>query len=143
MRIDNFDTLEDGGPTWITLDQRGASVGRRASMDWILPDPAKHVSSHHFDIQYHDGAYWLRDVSTNGTYLQGSYYRIDGPVQLKGGERLIVGHYIIAVELSTRQAPAPARQQRPGVTVDPWGALVRMRIPGIWGRTPIPVGLRR
>jgi type VI secretion system protein ImpI len=122
MRIDNFDTLDDGGPTWITLDQRGASVGRRASMDWILPDPAKHVSSHHFDIQYDNGAYWLRDVSTNGTYLQGSYYRIDGPLHLKGGERLIVGHYIIAVELSTRQA-APPRQQQSGVTIDPWGGI--------------------
>lgn len=141
MRIDNFDTLEDGGPTWITLDQRGASVGRRASMDWILPDPAKHVSSHHFDIQYHDGAYWLRDVSTNGTYLQGSYYRIDGPVQLKGGERLIVGHYIIAVELSTRQAPAPARQQRPGVTVDPWGGIGTDADPWDMGADPNTGGL--
>lgn len=123
LRIDNFDTLEDGGPTWITLDERGASVGRRTSMDWILPDPAKHVSSHHFDIQFHEGGYWLRDTSTNGTYLQGSHYRIDGPIQLKGGERLIVGHYVIAVELATRDAAAPPRQQQPGVTIDPWGGI--------------------
>ena len=110
LRIDNFDTLDDGGPTWITLDQRGASIGRRASMDWVLPDPAKHISGHHFDIQYSDGAYWLRDVSTNGTYVQGSPHRIDGVQRLNGGERLVVGHYVIVVDLGggAQVAPPPA-----------------------------------
>ena len=115
LRIDNFDTLDDGGPTWITLDQRGASVGRRPSMDWTLPDPAKHISGHHFDIQFSDGAYWLRDVSTNGTYLQGSHHRIEGPQRLGGGERLIVGHYVIAVDLGGAgavQAP-PVQMSQP------------------------------
>ncbi|MFK7836764.1 MAG: type VI secretion system-associated FHA domain protein TagH [Sulfitobacter sp.] len=122
LRIDNFDTLEDGGPTWITLDQRGASIGRRASMDWILPDPAKHVSSHHFDIQFADGTYWLRDVSTNGTYLQGQYHRIEGALALQGGERLIVGHYVIAVELGN-QAPAAVPVGQTSATTDPWGGV--------------------
>lgn len=92
-------------------------------MDWILPDSAKHVSGHHFDIQYSDGAYWLRDVSTNGTYLQGSHSRVDGPLQLKGSERLIAGRYIIAVELSTPQVAPPVRQGQPGVTVHSLGGL--------------------
>lgn len=119
LRIDNFDTLENGGPTWISLDGRGASAGRRTSMDWVLPDPAKHVSSHHFDIQYSNGTYWIRDVSTNGTFLQGSRYRIEGVIELRGGERLIVGHYVIAVEM------LPAQQERTqhGLTLDPWNKV--------------------
>ncbi|MCX7561629.1 type VI secretion system-associated FHA domain protein TagH [Sulfitobacter sp. F26204] len=120
MRIDNYDTLEDGGPTSFSFDQRGGSVGRRASMDWVLPDPAKHVSSHHFDVQYVNGGYWVRDVSTNGTYLQGSHYRIDGAVRLQGGERLIVGHYVIAVTLFDQQAETTPADQ-PQAAVDPWG----------------------
>ena len=120
MRIDNYDTLEDGGPTSFSFDQRGGSVGRRASMDWVLPDPAKHVSSHHFDVQFVDGEYWVQDVSTNGTYLQGSHYRIDGQIRLQGGERLIVGHYVIAIELASQQAET-APPSAPAATVDPWG----------------------
>lgn len=128
LRIDNYDTLDNGGPTWITLDQRGASVGRRTSMDWVLPDPAKHISGHHFDIQFHDGAYWLSDVSTNGTYFQGSHHRPEGPQRLQGGERLIVGHYVISVEMAGQQA-RPAQGGASGDwgsaadDNDPWGNL--------------------
>lgn len=125
LRIDNFDTLDDGGPTWIDLDQRGAHVGRRTSMDWVLPDPGKHVSGHHFDIQFANDSYWLRDMSTNGTFFQGSHHRIEGAVPLRGGERLIVGHYLIAVEL-TGPATQPGDQWDSGTqsTIaddsDPW-----------------------
>lgn len=128
LRIDNYDTLDNGGPTWITLDQRGASVGRRASMDWVLPDPARHISGHHFDIRFHDGAYWLSDVSTNGTYFQGSHHRPEGPQRLQGGERLIVGHYVISVDVAGQQArPAPGDASggwgAPGDDSDPWSSL--------------------
>lgn len=101
LRIENYDTLDDGGPTWIVLEARGASVGRRASNDWVLPDPAKHISGHHFDITFHDGAYWLTDVSTNGTFIEGQRHRLEAPQRLAGGERLVVGHYVISVTIST------------------------------------------
>ncbi|KIN75121.1 Type VI secretion system FHA domain protein [Sulfitobacter noctilucae] len=91
-------------------------------MDWVLPDPAKHVSSHHFDIQFANGAYWLRDVSTNGTFLQGSRYRIEGMQQLRGGERLVVGHYVIAVEMAGQQAAVPLASPQ-GATQDPWSTM--------------------
>ncbi len=125
LRIDNFDTLDDGGPTWIDLNQKGAHVGRRTSMDWVLPDPGKHVSGHHFDIQFSDGTYWIRDVSTNGTYFQGSHHRIEGAAPLRGGERLIVGHYLIAVEISGMPAqPADQWTATPQSQItddtDPW-----------------------
>jgi type VI secretion system protein ImpI len=121
LRIENYDTLEDGGPTWITLNQAGAQIGRRAAMDWVLPDPAKHISGHHFDIAFRDGAYWLTDVSTNGTFFQGQRHRLDGPQQLNGGERLVVGHYIIAVELAGGGVGTPAQDQASvhGWTVGP------------------------
>lgn len=133
LRIENYDTLEDGGPTWITLNQAGANIGRRSAMDWVLPDPAKHISGHHFDIAFRDGTYWLSDVSTNGTFFQGQRHRLDGPQQLHGGERLVVGHYIIAVELAGggvgTPPPDPAQSvhgwtvgpsSRPPEEGDPW-----------------------
>ncbi|OCX66475.1 hypothetical protein BFP70_04380 [Thioclava sp. SK-1] len=108
LRIENYDMLEDGGPAWFALERRGASIGRRVAMDWVLPDPQRHISGHHFDIEFRDSSYWLTDVSTNGTFLQGHRYRIQGPHQLQHGERLIVGHYIIAVELAQISGSQPA-----------------------------------
>ena len=93
LKIENYDRLENGGPATITLERRGASVGRREAMDWVLPDPQRHISGHHFDVTYADGAYWLTDLSTNGTFLQGQRYRLEGPHRLSHGDRLVVGHY--------------------------------------------------
>ena len=126
LRIENYDKLDDGGPTWITLESQGASIGRRSSMDWVLPDPAKHISGHHFDIAFRDGAYWLTDVSTNGTFLQGQRHRLEGPQQLQGGERLIVGHYVIAVDVTSGVPTAPPQ---PNPNVHGWTVGVSSSAP--------------
>ena len=119
LRIENFDTLEDGGPLWLTVDRRGASIGRKRGMDWVLPDPARHISGHHFDIGYNDGAYWLTDVSTNGTFVEGNRHRLEGPYRLQGGERLLVGHYVIGVQVAL---PVAAPEQQPGhLGATDWG----------------------
>ncbi|ARE41206.1 Uncharacterized protein ImpI/VasC [Rhodovulum sp. P5] len=99
LRIENVDHLDNGSPSWIQLNRSGASVGRRSTMDWTLPDPNRVISGHHFDISYRNGAYYLTDMSMNGTYLVGNRSRIGGDLMLRGGERLVVGHYIIGVEL--------------------------------------------
>lgn len=106
LRIENFASLDDGGPLWLSLDRRAASIGRGRSMDWVLPDPAKHISSHHFNVTYSDGTYWITDVSTNGTFLQGQRHRLEGPYGLRDGDRLLVGHYIIAVQIVAQPMPA-------------------------------------
>lgn len=122
LRIDNFDVLEHGGPVSITLNGNGCDVGRGKGMDWILPDPARHISSHHFSVAYRDGSYWLSDTSTNGTFLQGSPYRLQAPHQITGGERFTVGHYVIYADLANAASPAmqaPAPMAQPAEN-DPW-----------------------
>ncbi len=99
LRIENFDQLDDGGPVSFTLNQRGACVGRNRAMDWVLPDPSRMISGHHFDITYQSGAYYLTDVSMNGTFLQGQSHRLDGAYQIRSGDRFIIGHYIITAQL--------------------------------------------
>lgn len=95
-------------------------------MDWVLPDPAKHISGHHFDVAFRDGTYWLTDVSTNGTFVQGQQHRLEGPYRLQGGERLIVGHFVIAVEVSQVSGDATVAAvhalpgNAPAVEADPW-----------------------
>jgi type VI secretion system protein ImpI len=139
LRIENYDSLEDGGPLWFSLDRQSASAGRGRSMDWVLPDPAKHISSHHFSLTYADGHYWITDVSTNGTFIQGQRHRLQGPYCLQNGERLLVGHYIIGVQVTAAALPAgPWSGQPHGTAWDAPAAGADDADPWEFGGTPVP-----
>lgn len=121
LQIENYEVLEDGGPVQFTTNKGGFQAGRGSGMDWVLPDPSRHISGHHFEISYANGAYWLTDASTNGTFLQGQRYRLDGPYKLAHGERFQVGHYIIAVHLGAPPlAPAPQMPPAYEDNDNPW-----------------------
>ena len=129
LRIENFDVLEHGGPVSIVLDRTGCDVGRGKGMTWVLPDPARHISSHHFSVAYRDGAYWLTDTSTNGTYLEGSPYRIQGPHRIAPGDRFRVGHYVILADLTGAVGQVGQGGRMPAPDGDPWD----------FGTAPTPV----
>ncbi|MFQ1701975.1 type VI secretion system-associated FHA domain protein TagH [Loktanella agnita] len=119
LQIENYDKLPDGGPTSATVTGTGMSVGRSSSMDWTLPDPQRHISGHHFDISFRDGAYFLTDVSTNGIFLDGQRHRLEGAYQLKQGDRFQVGNYFIGVRLGDGSPAAPAQHAAPLPTPTP------------------------
>ncbi len=104
--IENVERLPDGGPLRVEVKGRGLDMGRDTHLDWTLPDPSRSVSSKHCEIRFQDGGYWLHDVSTNGTYVNGAHFRLDAPYQLRDGDRLSIGPYIIAVEV---EGPSGAR----------------------------------
>ncbi|HEY6520127.1 MAG TPA: type VI secretion system-associated FHA domain protein TagH [Roseiarcus sp.] len=97
LSIENVDRLPDGGPIRIEVKGRGLDVGRDSHLDWTLPDPGRSISGKHCEIRYRDGGYWVHDVSTNGTFVNGAEYRLDAPHRLRDGDRLSIGPYIIAV----------------------------------------------
>ena len=97
LSIENVDRLPDGGPIRIEVKGRGLDLGRDSHLDWTLPDPSRSISGKHCEIRYRDGGYWLHDVSTNGTFVNGADYRLDAPYLLRNGDRLSIGPYIIAV----------------------------------------------
>ena len=127
LTIENMDRLPDGGPVRVQVEGRGLDIGRDQHLDWTLPDPSRHISSKHCEIRFRDGGYWLHDVSTNGTFLNGAQFRLDAPHLLRGGDRLSIGQYIIAVEIEGRGASAPASIPTAGVQAvqaapaDIWG----------------------
>lgn len=124
LKIENHDFLEDGGPLEIAVEGRGVLVGRDGAMDWTLPDPARYISSQHFEVTFQNGAYLLNDTSTNGTYLQGHSHRVESPYQLAHMDRLQVGHYIIVVVLEGAAAgwgaDAAAATPPAATGADPW-----------------------
>jgi type VI secretion system protein ImpI len=124
LTIENVDRLPDGGPVRVQVEGRGLDIGRDQHLDWSLPDPTRHVSSKHCEIRFRDGDYWLHDVSTNGTFVNGAQFRLEAPYLLRNGDRLTMGHYIVAVEVEGRGGSArPAQQATADAfgTADPWG----------------------
>jgi type VI secretion system protein ImpI len=109
LQLVNETTLPDGGPVSFRITgKRGIDIGRDAHLDWTLPDPTRYVSSKHCEIRYKDGGYWLHDVSTNGTFLNGADHRMHAPHRLRHGDRFTVGHYIVAVTVEGEEGSAEA-----------------------------------
>ena len=116
LRIENFDRLPDGGPLDYAVERRGFDFGRDSHLDWTLPDTTRVISGKHCEIRYYDDTYWLVDVSTNGTFVNGSSKRVKSPYQLNEGDKLQIGEYVISVtvDLPLKDAAfesAPAYQQ--------------------------------
>jgi type VI secretion system protein ImpI len=79
-------------------------IGRDAAADWQLPDAIRLVSAKHCEVVQEGAAYWLHDLSTNGTFVNGAPQRINDPHRLSAGDRIRVGNYIIAVEAEADEA---------------------------------------
>jgi type VI secretion system protein ImpI len=120
LTIENETALPDGGPLSVTLSGgRGLDIGRDQHLDWALPDPTRAISGRHCEVRFQDGSYWLRDVSTNGTYVNGSSQRVQSPYRLQHGDRLEIGHYIIAVAIDDVAQPESTPAAAPAFSAQP------------------------
>jgi type VI secretion system protein ImpI len=100
LRIENHPSLPDGGPLSVSIKgKRGIDIGRDQYLDWTLPDPSRFISGRHCEVRWHDGAYWLHDISTNGTFLDGADSRLKAPHRLRNGDRFSIGHYIVVATI--------------------------------------------
>ena len=99
LTIAGLDMLDNGQPAELVLQRRGAVAGRSPTCDWSLPDPRNYISSRHFEVRY-EGGYWLTDLSTNGTFLNGGAARMAEPRRIAQGDRFQVGHFDIVATLS-------------------------------------------
>ncbi len=102
-------------PRW-TFGVNGGRIGRHGSNDWVLRDPERYVSGRHVEIEHRGGTWWLRDTSTNGTFINDSAEALgpDRPHQLAQGDHFRVGEYEIEVEISGNNDFLP--QEMPTVT---------------------------
>lgn len=108
LKIDNVDRLPDGGPVSYRAQGRSFEIGREGR-DWRLPDPDKIISSRHCEVRYESGAFWLHDLSRNGTYVNGGSQRITAPHRLGDGDRLRIGRYLLSVEIADERGLSPAQ----------------------------------
>lgn len=107
LTIENFSRRPDGGPlSYVAEGQRSVDIGRNQHLDWCLPDDKNFISGRHCEISPRDGAYFLTDVSTNGTYVDSWDNRVQSPYRLRNGDRLFIGDYIVVVSVE-EDAPPP------------------------------------
>ena len=133
LHIENETSLPDGGPLSVSIKgKRGLDIGRDPYLDWTLPDPSRFISGRHCEVRWHDGAYWLHDISTNGTFMNGSEGRLKAPHRLRNGDRFVIGQYVIAAtlledEIVEANEAAPARAS--AGDEDLWGAMPNAAAP--------------
>jgi type VI secretion system protein ImpI/type VI secretion system protein len=125
------------------------SIGRGPDNDWVLADPAKHLSKRHCVIAFRHGTWQVAGTSSNGTFINRGASPLEGgpPHTLVDGDRLILGAYEIEVRLinepqaSGWQVPAgiakPASSDNP-FDDDPFAPPSYPRIQATSGR-PGPV----
>ena len=125
LTLQNETSLPDGGPLHVTVrGKRGLDIGRDSHLDWSLPDPSRYISGKHCEVRWRDGGYWLHDVSTNGTFVNGSDRRISEPHRLRNGDRIVIGQYIVGVALDGEEAQgAPSHIAKPAASYEEiWNA---------------------
>ncbi len=73
------------------------SIGRDPSNQWPIPDRTLAISARHCEIASTPNGPALRDVSTNGTFVNGATLRLRGSHLLRDGDRIALGPYQITV----------------------------------------------
>ncbi|RWK42169.1 type VI secretion system-associated FHA domain protein TagH [Mesorhizobium sp.] len=103
LQVNNVVSLPAGMSTGYSARDRSFEIGREAC-DWTLPDPDKFISARHCEVRYQAGAFWLHDISRNGTFINGSTQRMAGPHRLGQGDRLLIGRYVVLVSIDDERA---------------------------------------
>lgn len=79
---------------------KGGTIGRSNEANWQLEDEFNHISSKHIIIEYKNDLFFIKDISTNGTYLKEPYKKLPKEVAIKINLKdiFIVGDYEIEVK---------------------------------------------
>ncbi|MDX8500491.1 type VI secretion system-associated FHA domain protein TagH [Mesorhizobium sp. VK4C] len=115
LQISNVDRLPAGNAASYAARDRSFEIGRE-NCDWTLADPDKFISGRHCEVRFQAGAFWLYDISRNGTFINGSSQRMAGPHRLAPGDRVLIGRYVISVSIDEERIATGHPQGRTGST---------------------------
>ncbi|MPQ84284.1 type VI secretion system-associated FHA domain protein TagH [Pseudomonas sp. MAFF 730085] len=105
-----------------TFKKAGGVIGRSEDCDWILPDRKRHLSSHHAQVSYRDGAFYLTDTSTNGIKVSdsGATLHRGEAVRIEHGSSYVLGDF----EIRARLIRDPAVFERQAGRPQPAGSTI-------------------
>ncbi|WP_424134216.1 type VI secretion system-associated FHA domain protein TagH [Roseomonas chloroacetimidivorans] len=92
------------------------TLGRAEGCDWVLADPDRVLSKRHCTLEFRSGGWQVRDLSTNGTFVNGSAQPVgrDSSAPLNDGDRLRLGAYEIEVRMEEEAASPWSQPAAPG-----------------------------
>lgn len=95
----------------------GGTIGRSLDNDWVLLDEKRYISNRHALIDYQAGAYYLVDTSRNGVYVNDADTAVGRghPQRLFDGDRLRLGEFLVAVEITGNDEDIPDDGMRDSV----------------------------
>jgi len=84
-----------------TFDEQGGSIGRGQNNAWVLDDPERFLSSCHCEFSSESGQFYITDLSTNGTFFNGSVNPMGKGTKLalNDGNVFALGDYEFAVSV--------------------------------------------
>ena len=99
LKLRNPEAVPGAQPEF-KLARRDALIGRSKSCDWSLPDEKSFISSKHAQISFRDDGYYLKDISTNGTLLNGGSQRMADERKIEPGDVFQIGMYQIVADFA-------------------------------------------
>ncbi len=85
-------------------------IGRDPACDWLFADRTKALSARHCEIVASPHGPLLRDLSTNGSFVNGAGVRMAHDHVLRDGDRIEIGPYVITVA-GPPMPPRPAGEK--------------------------------
>jgi len=122
LTVRNSEALAEGTQAAYTVEADHVLIGRSSNCDWNLPDPGNTVSSRHCEIRRDGDSWLLKDISTNGTYLNESADRLADEHRIAEGDLIRIGPYELVATFGETEArtvfapasaPAPAPEPPP------------------------------
>lgn len=117
ITIVNFpDKVSSSTEATKTFTEQGGTIGRGSENNWILDDPDRFISNRHIQISCENGQYFLTDLSTNGTFINGSSEPIGkgNRIQLRDGDKFALSDYEFQISLSNpNQIPNQGTAETP------------------------------
>lgn len=115
LTIRNAEALQEGMAAQYVVDAQSSVLGRSRNCDWNLPDPTNAISSRHCEIRRADNFYFIRDISTNGTFLNDGAERIGTERAIAPGDLIRIGKYEILASFEREAAPEQAAPEETAV----------------------------
>jgi type VI secretion system FHA domain protein len=95
LTVRNAEALEAGAAGEHVVQGELIVIGRSRNCDWPLADPANAISSRHCEIRRDGDAWLVKDISTNGTFLNDAPERLAEEHRIAEGDLIRIGHYEI------------------------------------------------
>lgn len=123
LEIGSYQKANSEQPVTMQLEQGAMRIGRDASNDWSLPDPARVLSKHHCSIERLGNDYFVTDTSTNGVFINTAAEPLGrgNQTKLSDGDSIRISDYEIQVQIQIQspepQVSAPVATPTPPVDV--------------------------